>query len=204
MKKHIFTLIFALTVISVGANPIDLSQADSIYKQSKTLFAEVKNDYKEIADGTTFKKNEDIKVLDIFPDSVKYPVFVGDSINVSFGQEVYSDIKNFLSATAKALGTAVENVWNILVKQQRVYAIIGIIALLGSFFLSRFLFKKAKEVSIELKEADSWHPGGLFLYLLGIAVLALNATHIYNTISGLYNPEYGALMQVLEFIKSLK
>lgn len=110
-----------------------------------------------------------------------------------------------LQKLSASLGTTVEHLWEILIKQVYVDAIgcclvIGIALVFGIAwtFYSKFWYKKIKE--------DNWHKDGfttnivisIIVYLVLFIILGDN---LYSIFSCLYNPEYQALQEILKYIK---
>lgn len=136
-------------------------------------------------------------------DSVKTTVqsILPDSSQLSF-KEVYTDIKAGLSGLGSALKVGSEHVYEVLIKQQIVYGILySIIFLLGIILTSIGIrmFHKSK--------TSDWEaPTILILSILcfwvgGLTLLGIGIGHIDNITTGFINPEYGAIKDILEFIK---
>lgn len=144
--------------------------------------------------------------------SVKIP----DTAKLTF-TKVYNDVKQGISALAQALKVPAEHVYNVLVQQQVVLAI-AYLSLILFFFLLVVIFVRAsikcfkrhriicKEKSIDpgknSSEPENW---GIFFVVLSIIfsliVISSFCCYFSDIITGFINPEYGALKDIVTFIK---
>jgi|688.fasta_scaffold403713_2 hypothetical protein len=185
MKKIIFLIAIIFATFEISASVL---KVDSVYTEVKNFSQKVIQDASEI----------EVSKLQIPEFNISKSDNGLELDSTSLGAEIYKEVKSIIIGLAKALGVGVEFVWDILVRQQRVYAIIGIIAILSTFFVSRFLFKKANTLYTE--EGMST-PAPIFLYIVALVLIGLNTTHLYATVTGLINPEYGALQEILTYLK---
>jgi hypothetical protein len=119
--------------------------------------------------------------------------------------KVYSDIKEGLKGLGEALKVGSEHVYTVLVKQQVIksitFLVIFFISLLG---LMNF-FKAYKSDEKWITEDEEYPNGlGVFRVVLGAAffigfMVSLCQTELVLT--GLLNPEYGAMQDIVKFIK---
>lgn len=124
-----------------------------------------------------------------------------DSTKVTFN-EVYHDLKGALEAAGDALKVGSEHVYVVLIKQQMVNSIVSLViitALLIACFIS---FRVASNLN-ERDDLDDDVPVTFFIVSIvsgGFALIAIlfQTNHI---ITGFINPEYGALMDIKDFIK---
>lgn len=116
---------------------------------------------------------------------------------------IYFDIKSGIAGLAAALKVTAEHVYTILVKQQVVNSIICLILGIISIIFIINWFKKYKSD----EKWDSDHgPTALGLVritqiIIGFILLAISLVNIDVIITGFINPEYGAIKEILNFIK---
>lgn len=122
---------------------------------------------------------------------------------------VYGDIKSlapsiesFLSDVATSLNKGVSEVWGYLVLQQTVisitYLLFIIIGIVGTTQGIKLYNKNFLNLKIE-ENLDK--PLALYTFIIfsaGAVSSYIGISHIYEIITGLVNPEYGALMHILE------
>jgi len=125
----------------------------------------------------------------------------------SVSKQLYSDLKSGIVGIAGALKVGAEHVYVILIKQQVVdavlYIICGIIALI---FLIQFA-KRSKD------KEEQWYideDGGsptwigimrIFQVVIGFILLLVFFFHLDNITTGFINPEFGALEQIMDWVK---
>lgn len=141
------------------------------------------------------------EIVDSTKQAVKETTtFVDTSSNFKV---LYSDLKSGLTALAESLKVGAEHVYIILVKQQVVnsitWIVIGIIPLLIFIVFAKGFFKWARKESDE-SDGFSWF---IFLLFVGATVIPgiIALTHTQQIIMGFVNPEYGAIMDIINFVK---
>lgn len=116
---------------------------------------------------------------------------------------IYSDIKSGIVGLATALKVTAEHVYTILVKQQVVnsiiYLILGIISII-------FIINWIKKYKSNEEWEDYGNPTALGVVritqiIIGFILLVISLLNIDIIITGLINPEYGAIKEILNFIK---
>jgi|SRR6185312_14833061 len=120
--------------------------------------------------------------------------------NVTF-DSVYHDVTGAISALATGLKTTGDHVYGVLVYQQRVDAVKWLVVIiLWLFPLSKFF----KSLNKEWSDGDNLVKNGV-VGLVCLIVSAVTFSFIISNIStittGLFNPEYGALQDILDAIK---
>lgn len=123
--------------------------------------------------------------------------FVDTSSNF---KHVYGDIKAGLVGLAAGLKVGVEHVYTVLIKQQIVYSITWLIIIIALIIFT-VIFKK-----IYIYAKDNWVDMSHFMFTLfggaglviGYITVLCNLTTI---ITGFVNPEYGAIKDIINFIK---
>lgn len=110
-------------------------------------------------------------------------------------------LDSIASKTYKTVGSITTNLWDILVKQQKVFSYTMLfIWLLASLSIIRAL--KYLTVHTKLEEPPlylTWFYGSWLV--LGIVSFIFCSTHTYDVMTGIFNPEYGALTEVTKLIK---
>ena len=120
---------------------------------------------------------------------------------------MYSDFKSGITALASSLKVGAEHVYEVLVRQQIVYAIVYIIFFIFAWILIIIWIKKYKDKDEEWDDANFITGLGIIRVLqilLGIILLLIGIFHIDTIITGFVNPEYGALQDVIDMVKTIK
>lgn len=134
---------------------------------------------------------------------------------------VYKDAKEGVKAIASGLKVGAEKVWIVLTKQQIVKAITNIVIYIFLFilFISFFNMSKArykvckvrmKEHSGSYRSFEEYIEGvgciifGVLSGISGIVLVVCFSATIDVTVTGIVNPEYGAIRDVMEFVKGQK
>jgi hypothetical protein len=133
---------------------------------------------------------------------------LSDSSKLTFAK-VYTDVKAGMVGLAEGLKVGVEHVYKILVIQQVVNAVMFCaLALIGSILLilSYKLWGRTKfgtgYNSDELREGRATDVLGAIVFgLFGFICLGIGIGHIDVIAMGFINPEYGAIRDIISFIK---
>lgn len=124
-------------------------------------------------------------------DSIKIPVNDTGKLTVA---KVYNDAKSALTGLAQALKVGSEHVYGVIVKQQVVSSIVwlcvDIVILLLSIALWILWWKS--------RDKDEWWGVPFFSTLIFFIIFFFT---INTMVSGFVNPEYGAMKDILSFIK---
>lgn len=123
--------------------------------------------------------------------------------------KVYEDVKAGINGLAASLKAPAEHVYMILIKQQYVKAWIGVIMVfLTILFIGlaiKFAYNIADWEDGTAFEGKSPSSIGFFTVFTILSILFLVATMIsgYPTdiIQGFINPEYGAIKDIIDFVK---
>ncbi len=116
-------------------------------------------------------------------------------------EELQSQIGRLLAELAEQLGVAVEVMWAALIKQAYVEFVIWIVGIL--FTAALWVATKKLHAAVE-KGYESPSAGELMVAITGVIALALSIGLIaagYDAITGLLNPEYWALKEILSALK---
>ena len=112
-------------------------------------------------------------------------------------QELYNQIKKVSSYT-----------WNLLVKQQQVWSWMFLFGELLFFFTVFRFWKSYETYKTDLNESgDSKNINVIPMFILGCSSLILgyfSLIHFESMMTGFFNPEFGALKNLIEFGKTLK
>jgi hypothetical protein len=120
---------------------------------------------------------------------------------------MYSDFKQGIVALASSLKVGAEHVYGVLVKQQIVKAITWLFLSIIGFLLLISWIKVYK------KDDEDWGnnqgPSGIGIIrgiqiVVALLILGLSLFRIDTITTGLINPEYGAIEDVIEMVKDIK
>jgi hypothetical protein len=109
---------------------------------------------------------------------------------------LYQDVKGALKQLSEALAVGAEHVYGVLVKQQVVEAITWLI--FNIFALLIVIFLWIMFARNDDKDRDEWWGLPFTFQLLQLVLLAFT---LDNIMMGFYNPEYGAIKDILDVIK---
>lgn len=136
-----------------------------------------------------------------------------DSTDVTFS-EVYKDFKGAIDAIAESLKIGSQHVYEVLVRQQFVESISLLLLFLGLGIASFICFRTAismkkksdEEYSKNYRGTEDWDQTIAFIPLVFGLVLSIGTIvgiciEMDTIITGFVNPEYGAIMEIKDFIK---
>jgi hypothetical protein len=127
---------------------------------------------------------------------------------------IYNDVKDLFkysgvkldSIATKAVritGNTIENLWDILVAQQLVKSltnifilILQIISFIGLFKFGKYIFKLLEESDWETRGVVSAIVIFATLFIIQLALTSYTIHHLGETITGLVNPRFGALLDL--------
>lgn len=149
----------------------------------------------------------------------KQPVEVVDTSSLTFtevyrdvrdgGGTLYTDIKSVVQDLSQSLKVGAEHVYEVLIMQQYVKAVMGlgvlIMTILCVFFMVRLWLEKYGAVD----DCGDITAQGVFAIALSvlsiILVIAFFAGGFYmDIIQGFVNPEYGAIKDILDLVNGVK
>ena len=130
----------------------------------------------------------------------KEEVSVPDTTAVTFTQ-FYNDVKEGITSLSIALKVPAEHVYDVLVKQQLVNSIVYSLFFLGTIILT-FVFINLYKIGNE----EEWENTSVLVWFIIISVFLLIfiiafMANLSNIIQGFINPEYGAIKDIMSFIK---
>ncbi len=112
---------------------------------------------------------------------------------------IYKDIKATISALGESLKVPAEHVYEVMVKQQIVYSVAYSILVIILFALTFIFFKISKSDYAEDMDFEGFFA---FCSIIAGVVGALTLIFVFEDIvTGFINPEYGAIKDILDFIK---
>lgn len=118
---------------------------------------------------------------------------------------IYTDIKTGISALAGGLKVGAEHVYEVLVRQQLVNAIVSLIVFVASVIFLRATIKYAMK-AIEKEEDGSDGEAAMVVFgnLLSVLMFLVAVCHIDTIVTGFVNPEYGAIETIIDIVKQSK
>ena len=128
---------------------------------------------------------------------------------------IYGDIKSLapdakfaMQEIIKTLKTTSNKVWDLLVKQQLVWSWCYLIAELFALFSVWKFYSQLKTAKTEKDETgETYTANWIQCFLTGVVAFSLTAisvTHFQAMMTGFINPEFGALMNLVELAKTIK
>jgi hypothetical protein len=135
-------------------------------------------------------------------DSTLNKISIPDSAKVTM-TTVYNDAKAGIAGLASALKVGAEHVYVIMVKQQIVKSITGCVILLF-IIIGWIALVRGFEYGADPKKGD-WEEGLVpYCIFIGGGLFVITIIFILNIeclLTGFINPEYGAIKDILEFVK---
>lgn len=127
---------------------------------------------------------------------------------------VYKDVKEFgpkienaLEALGKNLKTSSEQLWKILVKQQRVYSFYYLIIFIFSIISWFHFYYRFDRAQKDKNKHDKMKPSNLIMasvcLLLSLTLSIVTLVVFKDMLTGFINPEYGAIKTIVETARSL-
>ena len=118
---------------------------------------------------------------------------------------IYTDIKTGISALASGLKVGAEHVYEVLVRQQLVNAIVWLIVFVASVIFLRATIKYAMK-AIEKEDGASDDEAAMIVFgnLLSVLIFIVALFHIDIIVTGFVNPEYGAIKTIISIVKESK
>lgn len=118
---------------------------------------------------------------------------------------IYSDLKSGIAAAAEALEVGAEHVYGVLIKQQYVYSIVYTLLIILFSTITIIFMKQYKKqwYKDEWQKYDSPRCAVVIVgnILSAVTTIVIISTTITKVITGFINPEYGAMMDIINFVK---
>lgn len=181
-----------MLLIAQSVSGQSIKQIDTVIKMGKSHL----KDLKEIlAVEDTSKAAVAVKDESEIPDSSK----------MTFSK-VYGDVKAGISGLASSLKVGAEHVYYVLVKQQVVHAIKWLLILGFGFFCIIHFLKKYKLITEKWWNHADTMPTMMGVFrvgqiIMGVVFICIGFNHTNEILTGCINPEYGALQDILNFVK---
>lgn len=125
----------------------------------------------------------------------------------SLYKQIYGDVKVAISGMADALRVGAEHVYEVLVKQQFVNSISNIVAIIGMILLLIMFYKAILYSYPKIDEDKDTFYDFIFVSstILGsitfILFIVFFSYTIPETVTGFVNPEYGAMKELITWVK---
>lgn len=153
-----------------------------------------------------FSQSKVDSALGKLPDEVKSVAnsLTSDTAKLTFAR-VYGDVKAGIIGLASALKVGAEHVYKVIVKQQVVNAITYVVIILVLLILCLRFWSMHK--TAVAKHGNHWeYYASAVVPLVGSIITGLIAIIMFirtsnDIVMGLVNPEYGAMKDILEFVK---
>jgi len=131
-------------------------------------------------------------------DSIQTKITVIDTSSTF--KQMYADFNSALNTLGNGLKVGSEKVYNVLVKQQLVYSIVGTIALLCSLISLFFWLTKAKSGEVWAQGSDMTSVGIFrgMQFVFSVFTLGASIFNIIPIITGYINPDFGAMTDIIE------
>ena len=133
---------------------------------------------------------------------------IPDTSAITFSK-VYNDVKEGIAGLATALKAPAEHVYEILVRQQIIYSLIHLIVLLigliGLILTWKYILwintPKADDKNSRVYYDENWAFFPAILGIISIIMFGIGLINIDVIFTGFLNPEYGAIKDIINFIK---
>lgn len=202
MKKFLLLSMLTLGVTTFAQTTVSLSEQD-------------KADAKQLLTKIEERANEATTAVKVSKDAVGGVKGVYNDGKDAIGT-IYTDVKSLgpkvegaINELAKGLKVGAESVWKILVKQQKVWSwcyLIGMIITIASW--ANFWYRFKTYYHRYRAEDTCWSGAAItittvcFIISLGLSLMSI--THLEPMMTGFINPEWGAMMNIVEIAKNLK
>lgn len=115
--------------------------------------------------------------------------------------KVYSDISVKLDALGSSLKVGSKKIYSTLVQQQMVKSIVNLIVIIALFILLPLMMYYFRNLSKSGEFENFTDVLPFILLFINIVLFIYSVVCIQETITGFVNPEYGALKEIVDFIK---
>lgn len=136
---------------------------------------------------------------------ITLPKEVPDSSKTPLSERIYNDTKAAISQIGKALSVGAEHVYEVLVKQQYVKSVTNLLIYLLIVPILVFFVYSWKGVAKDRKGGfsvdDHWIGCSIASTALLVIWTAFLIGSLEGTITGFFNPEYGAIEKIMELIR---
>lgn len=159
-----------------------------------TLIKDTKHTVTSVVDSTTKAVSETATKID----------------TSTLSKQVYADVKQGLAGLATALKVGVEHVYEVIVRQQVVKAISDLVLVIFLIVVAFILLHYCKKLVKYCETKDNKGVeisacllgfGSAVVYIIALVSFCCLYAEI---VSGLVNPEYGALQDIINFVSNLK
>jgi K+-transporting ATPase A subunit len=120
--------------------------------------------------------------------------------------DVMNEVAKTLQVLATQLGTTVEHLWGVLLRQAPITGVVSIIQYIIVFVCCYYAFKGTKYIKTEIDNGsrdETWWCLPIITWVILGVFLAATFFSIDDTVACFINPEYWALEHVLYKIKGI-
>lgn len=123
-------------------------------------------------------------------------------------QQIYEDVKQVIASIAESLQVGAEHVYTVLIKQQLVSSVTNLTLIVLFVFVTWVCFRSWRAAT---KQLDKNYEEGIEVLQIVFCILAVCfglfavmylAVTAENMVTGFINPEYGAIKEILDTLKS--
>jgi hypothetical protein len=220
MKK--FITVALLFILSIGMSNVSFAKQKHGTTAADQIEQVASDGSKAIGNAVSATTKAVGNAIDSGKAAVKTGVAVVDTS--SNFRMMYNDVKSGIAGLASALKIGAEHVYIVIVKQQVVHAVSNLILVLILMGLAYFLYNQSRKtykahlVQCGYKEGDKSSNNNIDLddsakgvasVILGVlsAIALICGIGVFCTsydtiIMGFINPEYGAMKDIMDFVKS--
>ncbi len=150
------------------------------------------------------------KVQDSVNETIeKVNNIVPDSINIEYNGKYYEDIKEFLYSMSKSLQIGINEVFDVIVKQQIVKSTAILLGLLSLLFLINTRVRSFNKWRKQNPDSDLGdNSGGIGNVIAGailtIIFITFSMKYTLMMLTGFINPKFGAYQDIITFISEMK
>jgi hypothetical protein len=114
---------------------------------------------------------------------------------------IYNDVKEVIQGLSESLQVGAEHVYEIMVIQQYVHSVTYTLILFVSYPLYKLtVFSYKRMVTGEQKGKDAPFVAFIFVAFADIIYSLWMLLELKNTLTGFFNPEFGAIKQIMDLI----
>lgn len=118
-------------------------------------------------------------------------------------KQIYSDVKSGITGLASALKVTAEHVYMVLVRQQLANSILYLFLLICSIICLTICYKQWDKIKMNRDGPEEAKPV-IFTIITGAIGFILLLGFLFNIdtmVMGFINPEYGAIQEIIHFVK---
>lgn len=203
MKKFLFLMSLCALTLFANSAPIDLNLSQQQIAEATRLVTSMQTNAAKAATEATGFVSKTIDSVQAVTGRTVAKVDTG-----SLFRQVYEDFKTGTIAMARALKVGVDTLLDILIRQQIILGIIGIVKILIVLIMVFFSLKWVRNLPTK-DQHDITEFGNVLLKVLlyptaAAIVVILTFNVLPMALQQLLNPEYQVFLQIVEIVKGLK